>query len=124
MVFRNLASVEPVVNVQDFSFLALLLELIRDEALVIPFFLPVAVTVGSSFLDVIIGKSKRGQENLRYFLFSFCSISQEVPARAVNDADVPVRQTYFALLDSTSSSSHSSVFPAALITSRDPLLKD
>ena len=37
---------EPVVNTQEFSFLAFLFELIRDEVLVIPFFLPVAVAVG------------------------------------------------------------------------------
>ena len=37
-------------NTQELSFLALLLELIRDEVCVIPFFLSVAVAVGSSFL--------------------------------------------------------------------------
>ena len=41
---------EPIVNAQEFSLLAFLLELIRDEVLVISFFLPVAVTVGRPFL--------------------------------------------------------------------------
>ena len=41
---------ERIVNTQELSFLALLLELIRDEVCVIPFFLSVAVAVGSSFL--------------------------------------------------------------------------
>ena len=53
---------EPIVNTQEFSLLAFLLELIRDEVLVIPFLLPVTVPVGSPFLDVIIGNRKRGQE--------------------------------------------------------------
>ena len=45
-------------NTQEISVLAFLLERIRDEVLVIPFFLPVAVTVGSSFLDVVIKNRK------------------------------------------------------------------
>ena len=43
---------ESIVNAQEFSLLAFLFELIRDEVLVIPFFLPVAVTVGSALPDV------------------------------------------------------------------------
>ena len=39
---------ETIVNAQEFSLLAFLSELIRDEVLVIPFFLPVVVTVGST----------------------------------------------------------------------------
>ena len=45
-------------NAQEFSLLAFLLELIRDEVLVIPFFLPVAVTVESTFPDVVVGNRK------------------------------------------------------------------
>ena len=45
---------EPVVNTQEISLLAFLLDRIRDEVLVIPIFLPVAVAVGSPFLDIII----------------------------------------------------------------------
>ena len=41
-------------NAQEFSLLAFLLELIRDEVLVIPFLLPVAVAVGSTLLDVVV----------------------------------------------------------------------
>ena len=37
---------ETIVNAQEFSLLAFLFELIRYEVLVIPFFLPVAVTAG------------------------------------------------------------------------------
>ena len=88
---------EPVVNTQEISLLAFLLERIRDKVLVIPFFLPVAVAVGSPFLYVVIGNRKEVKSELGVLLVLFCSISQEVPARAVDDADVPVRQTYFAL---------------------------
>ena len=84
-------------NTQEMSFLALLLELIRDEVLVIPFFLPVAVAVVSPFLDIIIGNRKKVKNVLEVSFVLFRSISQEVPACAVDDADVPVRQTYFAL---------------------------
>ena len=77
-------------NTQEFSLLAFLLELIRDEVLVIPFF-PVAV--GSPFLEKIIGNRKEVNSELGVLLVLFRSISQEVPARAADDADVPVRQT-------------------------------
>ena len=87
---------EPVVNTQEKFLLAFLLERVRDVVLVIPFFLPVAVPVGSPFLDVIIGNRKEDKSVLDESLVLFRSISQEVPARAVDDADVPVRQTYFA----------------------------
>ena len=46
---------EPVANTQEMSLLALLLERIRDEVLVIPRLLPVTVPVESPFPDVIIG---------------------------------------------------------------------
>ena len=45
-------------NAQEFSFLAFLFELIRDEVLVIPFFLPLAVTGWSTFPDVVFGNRK------------------------------------------------------------------
>ena len=88
---------EQVVNTQEISLLAFLLERIRDEVLVIPFLLPVAVAVGSPFLDVKIGNRKEVKSVLEVSLVLFRSISQEEPACAVDDADVPVRQTYFAL---------------------------
>ena len=50
---------ETIVNAQEFSLLAFLFELIRDEVLVIPFFLPVTVTVGSTFPDVVVGIRKK-----------------------------------------------------------------
>ena len=49
---------ETIVNAQEFSLLAFLFELIRDEVLVIPLFLPVAVTVGSTFPDIVVGNRK------------------------------------------------------------------
>ena len=84
-------------NTQEFSFLAFLLEMIRDEVLVIPRLLPVTVAVGSPFLDVVVGNRKEVKSELEVFLVLFRSISQEVSARAVDDADVPIRQTCFAL---------------------------
>ena len=71
--------------------------LITDEPVVIPGLLPVTVPVGSPFLDVVIGNRDEIESVLDEFLVLLRSISQEVPARAVDDADVPVRQTYFAL---------------------------
>ena len=55
---ESLITHEPVVNTQEISLLAFLLERIRDEILVIPLLLPVAVPVVSPFLDVVIGNRK------------------------------------------------------------------
>ena len=88
---------EAVVNTQEISLLAFLLERVRDEVLVIPWLLPVTVPVGSPFLDIVIGNREEIHGVLDKCLVLLRSISQEVPARAVDDADVPVRQTYFAL---------------------------
>ena len=88
---------EPVLNTQEISLLAFLLERIRDEVLVITWLLPVTVAVGSPFLYVVIGNREEIESVLDEFLVLLRSISQEVPARAVKDADVPVGQTYFAM---------------------------
>ena len=50
-----LVSDEPVVDTQEAPLLAFLLERIRDVVLVIPWFRPVTVPVGSSFLYVVVG---------------------------------------------------------------------
>ena len=94
---ESLITDEPVVNTQEISLLAFLLERVRDEVLVIPWLLPVTVPVGSPFLDVVVGNREEIESVLDKFLVLLRSISQEVPARAVDDADVPVRQTRFAL---------------------------
>ena len=62
-----------------------------------PWLLPVTVPVGSPFLYVVIRNREEIHGVLDEFLVLLCSVSQEVPARAVDDADVPVWQTYFAL---------------------------
>ena len=49
---------EPIVNAQEFSFLAFLLELIRSVIFLISFFLSVTVTMGSTFPDVEVGNRK------------------------------------------------------------------
>ena len=77
-------------NAQEFSLLTFLFELICDEVLMIPFFLPVAVTVGSTFPDVVVGNRKEVKSELDVLLVLFRFISQEVTACAVDDADVPV----------------------------------
>ena len=83
-----LVTVEPVVDTREIILPAFLLERTRDEVLVIPWLLPSAVPVGSPFLDVVIGNRKEVKSELDEFLVLLRSISQEVPARAIDDADV------------------------------------
>ena len=80
---------EPVVNTQEISPFAFLLERVRGEVLVIPRLLPVTVPVGSPFLYVVVGNREEFHRVLDEFLVFFRSVSQEVPARAIDDADVP-----------------------------------
>ena len=49
---------ETIVNAQEFSLLAFLLELIRSVIFLIPFFLSVSVTVWSTFPDVVVVNRK------------------------------------------------------------------
>ena len=70
--------------------LAFLLERIRDVALVIPWLLPETVPVGSPFLQKLIRNREEIHGVLDKFLVLLRSVSQEVPARAVDDPDVPV----------------------------------
>ena len=81
---------EPVVDTQEELLLAFLLERIRDEVLVIPWLLPVTVPVGSTFLYVVMRNREEIHGVLDKFLVLLRSVSQEVPARAIDDADVPV----------------------------------
>ena len=84
-----LVSDEPVVDTKVELLLAFL-ERIRDVVLVIPWLLPVTVPVVSPFLDVVVGNREEIHGVLDKFLVLLCSVSQEVPARAIDDADVPV----------------------------------
>ena len=81
---------EPVVDTQVKLLLVFLLELIRDVVLVIPWLLPVTVPVGSPFLYVVVGNREETHGVLDKFIVLVRSVSQEVPARAIDDADVPV----------------------------------
>ena len=110
---------DSVVNTQEMSLLAFLLERIRDEVLVIPRLLPVTGPWGR-----LSWYSNGNREEIESVLDEFLrSILQEVSARAVGNADVPVRQAYFALcFGSTSSSSHNSCSPSRIM-SFDSLLK-
>ena len=85
-----LVSDERVVDTQVELLLAFLLERVRDEVLVIPWLLPVTVPVGSPFLYVVVGNREEIHGVLDKFLVLLYSVSQELPARAVDDADVPV----------------------------------
>ena len=80
---------EPVVNTQEISLLAFLLERIRGEVLVILFHLPVTVPVVSPFLYVVIKNREEIHGVLDKFLVLLRSVPQEGPARAVDDASVP-----------------------------------
>ena len=85
-----LVSYEPVVDTQVRSSFAFLLERSRDEVLSVPWLLPVTVPVVSPFLQTVVGNREEIHGVLDEFLVLLRSVSQEVPARAVDDADVPV----------------------------------
>ena len=83
-------------NILVFSFYALLLKLIC-RVVFFATFLPVPVTVWPALPDVKVRDREEIQHGLDILLVFCCIISQEVPARAVDDANVPIRQTCSAL---------------------------
>ena len=85
-----LVSDEQVVDAQVELLFALFLERIGDVVLAVPWLLPVTVPVRSSFLFVVVRNREEINGVLDKFLVLLCSFSQEVPARAVDDADVRV----------------------------------
>ena len=60
-------------------------------------FLPVPVTVWSALLDVKVRDREEIQHGRDVLLVLCCIISQEVSTRAVDDANVPIRQACSAL---------------------------
>ena len=76
-------------DTQEVLLFAFLLERMGDVVFSVPWLLPVTVPVVSPFLYVVVRNRKEIHCVLNEFLILLCSISQEVPARAVDDADVP-----------------------------------
>ena len=66
--------------------LALLLQLVGD----VVFLVSRLLTVSVSFLSVVVKNGNEAHRVLDEFLIFFTAFTQEVPARAVDDADVPV----------------------------------
>ena len=84
-------------NVLVFFLSTFLLKLICRVVFFATFFLPVPVTVWPALPDVKVRDREEIQNGLDVLLVFCCIISQEVPARAVDDANVPIRQTCSAL---------------------------
>ena len=75
-------------DTQEELLFALLLERIGDVVLAVPWLLlPVTVPVGSPFLYVLVRNREEIHGVLDKFLVLLCSFSQEVFARALDDAD-------------------------------------
>ena len=83
-------SYESVVDTQVVLLFALLLERMGDVVFSVPWLLPVTVPVVSPFLYVVVWNRKEIHCVLDEFLILVCFFSQEVPARAMDDADVPI----------------------------------
>ena len=69
---------------------ALLLELMGDVVFLVSWLLPVTVPVRSPFLYTVVRNGKEVHRVLDEFLILLSSFSQEVPARAADDANDPV----------------------------------
>ena len=70
--------------------LALLLQLVGDVAFPVSRLLTVTVSVRSSFLYSVVRNRKEVHRDLDEFLIFLSSFTQEVPARAIDNANVPV----------------------------------
>ena len=70
--------------------LALLLELVGDVVFLVSRHFTISMSVRSSFLQKGVRNGKKVHRVLDEFLILLSSFSQEVPERAVDDANVPV----------------------------------
>ena len=86
-----------IVNVFVLFLLTALLKMFFRVVFFTTFFLPVPVTMWPALPDVEVRDSEEIQHGLDVLLVLCCIISQEVPARAVDEANVPIRQTCSAL---------------------------
>ena len=82
-----------IVNVLVFLLSTLLLHLICRVVFFATFFLPVPVTVWPALPDVKVRDREEIQHGRDILLVFCCIITQEVSARAVDNANVPIRQT-------------------------------
>ena len=88
---------KPIVNVFVLFLLTPLLKLFCRVEFFATFFLPVPVTVWSALPDVEVRDREEIQHGRDVLLVFCCIISQEVSSRAVDDANVPIRQACSAL---------------------------
>ena len=86
-----------IVNVFMLFLSTPLLELFCRVEFLATFFLPVPVTVWPAFPDVDVRDREEIQHGRDVLLVFCCIISQEVSTRAVDDANVPIRQACSAL---------------------------
>ena len=83
-------SYKSVMDTLEVLLLALLLELVGDVVFFVSRLFTVSVSVRSSFLYIVVRNGKEVHRVLDEFLILFSSFSQEVPARVVDNANVPV----------------------------------
>ena len=88
---------KPIVNVFVLFLSTPLLELFCRVVFFATFFLPVPVTVWPALPNVKVRDREEIQHGRDVLLVFCCIISQEVSARVVDDANVPIRQTCSAL---------------------------
>ena len=83
-------SYKSLMDTQEASLLALLFQLVGDVVFLVSRLLTVSVSVRSSFLYDVVRNGKEVHRVLDEFLIFLSSFTQEVPASAIDDANVPV----------------------------------
>ena len=83
-------SYESIMDSLEILLLAFLLQLVGDVAFLVSRLLTVSVSMRSSFLYDVVRNGKEVLRVLDEFLIFLSSFMQEVPARAVDNANVPV----------------------------------
>ena len=79
-----------VMDTLEAFLLALLFQMVGDVVFLVSWLLTVSVSVRSSFLYDAVGNGEEVHRVLDEFLIFLSSFVQEVPARAVDIANVPV----------------------------------
>ena len=117
-------SCESIMNALEEQLLALLLQLVSRMVFLVSRLFTISMSVRSSFLDDVFRNWKKVHRIIDELLIRSSFFMQEVPARAIKDADVQYdKHTLHRVLGSVSSNSHSSMFPTSRIICFDSGLK-
>ena len=83
-------SCESVMDFLELFLFAFLLQLVSQMIFFVSWLFPISVAMRSSLLDEILWERQKVHRTSNEFSIDHCFFLQEMPARAIDNADIPV----------------------------------